>query len=61
MKYLVEHDFAVAIEFVVMVAGTQLTNVDRVDVVFRSDTDHMSGDAVQYKLFCCVVVEQRRR
>ena len=44
-----------------MAAGTQLINVDRVDVLSPSDTDHFAADTVQYKLISSVVVEQRRR
>jgi len=41
----------------IVVAGTQLMNVDGVDVL-RSHTDYFSSDAITYSVLC-VVIEQR--
>jgi len=43
------------IKFTVL-AETQLTNVDRVDVP-RSQTDYFTSDAVQYSIFRFAVIE----
>ena len=58
-KYIAENGFSMKVGFGV-VAGRQLTNVDRIDMP-RSRADNFSSDAVQYSAFRSGVEQRRRR